>query len=132
MQHATSQEMAGFFLILALVVVLGFIASSRRPEVKAEAPSKLQVWKQHGLPNYIADPEAGARHTKELARKSGGDWNKLSEEEQRWLNSMTAGHGPRMLAHTASKLGPNANSELARTVDPILQRKGVDKPQKSH
>ena len=123
MKTATSQEMAGFLLVFILVVGLGLASAPRRAPEDGTVPKQLQVWSEHGLPNYIADPEAGARHTKVLARKSGGDWEKLAEEEQRWLDALTAGHGQRMLEYTARSL--KQESGRNRSAAKRIKRKEV-------
>lgn len=58
----------------------------------------------HGLPNYLEDPQAGRKQVELLAKKSGGDFGKLNQNEQTWLNSVTAGNGARMLAMKAREL----------------------------
>ena len=89
--------------IIALIAGIGFFNASRiSPNAAANKPaSDESQW--HGLPDYLNDPKAGSQQVELLARKSGGDFDKLTKDEQSWLNALTAGHGARMLEMKAQE-----------------------------
>lgn len=99
-------------LVLTLVFVLGALfdpmaRSGGPPGVREGAP--VGVRGPDGVPDYLSNPEEGARHVDQLARRSGGDFDRLTPHEQRWLNSLTAGRGRAMLRLRARRLGLPGN-----------------------
>jgi hypothetical protein len=63
------------------------------------------------FPDYIRDPVAGKRKANELILKSKGDFNRLDDDEQSWLNSVTAGHGMVMVRKTYAEVAAQAKRE---------------------
>ncbi len=48
---------------------------------------------------FAPEKQTADEFVRGLAKKSGGDFNKLTPEEQQKLNGMTMGHGAQSLAH---------------------------------
>jgi hypothetical protein len=64
--------------------------------VAAPAPAAApQAPGEQPLPDqdYMRNPRGAAERVERLARETGGDWNKLSPQDQRMMDSMTAGRG---------------------------------------
>ncbi|MCW3054887.1 MAG: hypothetical protein JWN14_4057 [Chthonomonadales bacterium] len=88
--------------VLAVVILLGWISAPRAaPPAAAPAPANL---KADGPPRELDDPAKASRHADELARQSGGDLNRLSEQDQRWLDASTAGHAKEFLVERLKAL----------------------------
>jgi hypothetical protein len=58
-----------------------------------------------GLPHYMQDPGAASDLVNELARRTRGDYELLSDLEQKWINGMTAGYGHELLRMRAQMQG---------------------------
>jgi hypothetical protein len=94
-----------------LVVVLGSYAAysglralaqsgmPAPPRLAVAAPSAGQTAGQ----NYMADPATASKRVSLLVKQSHGDWNRLSDTDQKMLNGMTAGHGREMLQGLAKQ-----------------------------
>jgi hypothetical protein len=52
-------------------------------------------------PNPFADPRAGEAHIRKLAAQYGADWDRLSNDDRIFLNSIAMGHGRELLAKYA-------------------------------
>lgn len=101
--------------ILALAIT-NYLATTRSESVQVK-PSNSETAtvsakaspQEQPLPdqNYLDNPRAAMKRVERLARESGGDWNKLSANDQRMLNSMTLGRGRQMLETTAAKYQKN-------------------------
>ena len=105
-----------FLLALIMVIALAmFINSAMRPQEPSKSALQSHAEEQwHGLPNYIEKPEAARAHATVLARRTGGDFRRLSAEERRWLDAMTAGHGAQMLRGEARALKAKEAAEKKR------------------
>ncbi len=57
-------------------------------------------------PSYVTEPDAAARYVSNLAKQSGGDYNRLNREDQAYLDHVTQRHGPQMLRMIADKTRP--------------------------
>lgn len=73
-----------------------------------------------GLPNYMVDSLSASRRVDELARRTRGDFNRLTELEQRWINGMAAGYGHELLRMRARHSGikPQGVAPRARKPQP--------------
>lgn len=64
----------------------------------------------NGIPDPNRDPVAAGAYVKTLAQRNGGDFDRLTEDERIFLNSLAHGHGRDLLAKTARELKPSAAS----------------------
>ncbi|MDX1931247.1 MAG: hypothetical protein SFU56_01445 [Capsulimonadales bacterium] len=55
-------------------------------------------------PDPFADPAAGMAHIRKLAEQYGDDFERLSNDDRLFLNSIAYGHGRELLAKTAREL----------------------------
>ena len=78
-------------VIGSLAAVKGLTALARASEPEQPVPAATPV-KTSG-----AGPEATMKRARFLAKQSHGDWTQLSGDDQRLLDSITAGHGREML-----------------------------------
>jgi hypothetical protein len=60
-----------------------------------------------GLPDSLSNPQDASRKLQELAKRSQGDWQKLTPDEQKFLNGLSAGHGQQMLKTSFSSQSKN-------------------------
>ncbi len=95
---ASSHELKLF--AAAFVAVLGCAAlvnSSTRsavaPPQKPSPTAPTEFEKQIGKPDPGFHPDKATEYIDKLALVSGGDWNKLSATDQRYVDSVTSGHG---------------------------------------
>ena len=70
------------------------------PAAAPQAPGEQPLPDQ----DYMRNPRGAAERVERLARETGGDWNKLSPQDQRMMDSMTAGRGREMLRTKAAAL----------------------------
>jgi hypothetical protein len=85
-------------LVVAGVILMGALMGSPTAQ-PARAPQAVPAGSQaDGPPRELDDPAKASAHADELARRSGGDLNRLSEQDQRWLDASTAGHAREFLA----------------------------------
>jgi hypothetical protein len=54
---------------------------------------------------YANNPQLASQRLAEIARQSKGDWNKVSWDDQVFINRMSQGHGPQMLQQIAQRTG---------------------------
>jgi hypothetical protein len=91
----------------ALLCLLLFIGSSV-PHSPGEAPPRKppasNLNSPDSRPEYVDQPEKAAERADMLARQSNGDWNKLSQKDQRWLDAATAGYAREFLSKRAHYL----------------------------
>jgi hypothetical protein len=81
----------------------------------------VQKMKEMGLPNYMANPAAGAAHVDVLAKRTQGRWDRLKTDEQNWMNALSAGHGEYLLYSAADRMGvlaKNLRKPAPRTARP--------------
>jgi hypothetical protein len=101
---ATSGVLGGAAVLTALLLVAGLgerlRARDATPTAAASASSRLPG----DLPNYMDDPGAASRRVDALARRTRGDFDQLSDLEQKWINAMTAGYGPQLLWRRTKQL----------------------------
>jgi hypothetical protein len=64
-------------------------------------------------PNPFADPAAGMAHVRKLAAKYGDRFERLSADDQIFLNSIAMGHGRELLAKTVNELKVNPSGAVA-------------------
>ena len=87
-------------LTLALLLIS---AALTKPPAKHAAPPELGLAAIGGHVNYVADPDKAQTEVTRLAKASGGNFLRLSDDDQRWLDGMTAGHGAQLIAKMASR-----------------------------
>lgn len=58
--------------------------------------------------NYLENPKGAAERMRRLARETGGDWNKLSPNDQRLFQSVSSGRGREMLRGQAEQFKKGA------------------------
>jgi hypothetical protein len=85
-----------------IVVVVGLLGASVTPPAPVSPPTSATtaVTEQ---PDYLANPRMSTARVQALARQTGGDWNRLSSDDQQLLNGLTGGHGAAMLRMTAEQ-----------------------------
>ena len=105
-------------LILFLLTGIGYLSSQQTAKAEAEVkqaalnkPNDLST--PEGVKNALAaagmppdmdfstKPKETMQRMRACARKSGGDFNKLSVMEQQMFNTVTAGHGAKWLKFLA-------------------------------
>ena len=87
---------AAVVAVLGVVLLLGWLSAPRSaPPPASPAHGAPQT---PGPPRELDDPKNASVHADALARQSGGDLTKLSEQDQRWLDASTAGHAREFLA----------------------------------
>ncbi len=111
-------------LVLAGVVVLGLAcllllnramnaptgeAQARTPATEAATGADPRS-RPPGVIGYTKDPDGASNLVTKLARQSGGDFNKLTDGEQRMLNAMAGGHGADLLRVRAQQQASPAPS----------------------
>ncbi len=84
-----------FICIVGLLLFLGSRFTPQAVGNPASVAPKSASW--HGMPNYIDDPEAGSAMMRKLAARTGGDYFKLTPDEQRFVDSVSGGNGPAAL-----------------------------------
>lgn len=124
-----------FVLPLIILVGLGtlaaanyFISAAAPPSTDEEqaappaaaAPAKasaLPAMRETPLPDqdYQKNPRGAAQRMRRLARETGGDWNKLSPDDQRLFQSVSSGRGPEMLRSQAEPFKKEAAHGKAAT-----------------
>jgi hypothetical protein len=98
-QSGTSGDlrMAG----VAIVAVLAFASvlnnATAPPKRRVISPQEQEQRRHMARPDYVTFPEEGRAYADKLARLCKGDIDQLSSEDQRWINSVTAGRGRDML-----------------------------------
>lgn len=100
--------MVGVPLVLALVIAVSFLTARPTPP-KPGAPVL------GGHIDYTSQPEKAQAEVTRLAISSHGDYFRLSADDQRWLDSMSAGHGAQLIAKEASDLKQRTGKRSAKT-----------------
>jgi hypothetical protein len=101
---ATSGVVSGAAVLAALLLVaaIGERLSAREDVPTAAAAASARP--PGDLPNYMDDPRGASRKVDALARRTRGDFDRLSDFEQKWINAMTAGYGPQLLWRRTKQL----------------------------
>ena len=89
---ASSHELKLFAVVFVAVIgcaALVNLATQRGGTPGTGQPAALQTAKQ----NANARPRGTPEYIDQMALQAHGDWSKLSDEDQRLVNSVTAGHG---------------------------------------
>src|SRR5947207_2824067 len=95
-QNAQSHEVKAMLCVGVLLVVISiFYSSLNKPPARPAA-----AFGREQFPNYLENPEAGAAKANELVKKARGNYDRLTPNEQRWLDSLSAGHGAMMVVET--------------------------------
>lgn len=78
------------------------VAAATAPSIAPEAPKAGQ----QRLPDqmFADNPQATSARVRRLVRETGGDWNKLSPNDQRMMDAMSMGHGREMLKGLAETM----------------------------
>jgi hypothetical protein len=80
----------------------------------AEPPaSQIPAQPPAGILDYRKEPQEAKRLVEKLARQTGGNFGKLTPDQQKLLDSMTAGHGAEMLRDTARDLAKKHSGKPA-------------------
>jgi hypothetical protein len=85
-----------FGAALAVCLIVWFLMPAAPVEPQREMP-----------PNPFADPAAGVTHIRKLAATYGNHFERLSVDDQTFLNSIAMGHGRELLAKTVDELKVN-------------------------
>ncbi len=80
----------GLLLLMALVTWATNAQKQPPPPAQASEAQRAQI-------EYIQHPEEASARVDEMAKQTGGDFSRLTPEDQQWLDGMTAGHGAQML-----------------------------------
>jgi hypothetical protein len=96
---------AGAIVVMVLVAIIS--AGPRDAANPRPTPSAPTFEQQTGRPDPGFHPDSASDYVDKLARDSGGDWNKLSPEDQRYVNGLTAGHGAIYIRDRAKYLKKN-------------------------
>ena len=123
-------------VIVVFLFLLGIYAINNASQPsRAQNPKPVRTLQSrwHGLPDYIQDPEAGARMVEQLCRKANGDISKLSEDEIKWLNAVSAGNGTNMvrmraLQYVQEHKQAQQHSKEKPTATPRPSEKGREQP----
>ncbi len=95
--RALGVGVGGLALLGSLAAVKGL--SSLAQAGMAEPPASVAAPAPER--NYVADPAAVRKRLPLIIKQSHGDWNRVSPDDQKMLNSMTEGHGRGMLESLA-------------------------------
>lgn len=91
--------------VIALITLVAFLNVGMQDALKPQpTPAGPTFEQQTGRPDPGSRPDVAARYVDELALRSGGDWNRLEEADQKYVNSLTAGHGAIFLRDRARYL----------------------------
>src|SRR5215472_5200094 len=108
-QVADNRELKVILVALVAVLVLASIVNSavRPPTPPADTLKRAaQAYKPER--DYMRHHDLAVQRIDQLALETNGDFSKLSAEDQRWLDGMTAGHGAPMLQGRAHALRKQA------------------------
>jgi hypothetical protein len=101
--RAIKTLLIGAACIVALAAAVGSARSVSQISSDDNENAPLQAeW--HGFPEYTRYPAAAGRKMRELARKSGGDMNRLSADERTWMSSVASSYAPMALQMSAREL----------------------------
>jgi hypothetical protein len=93
---------------IAVIALVAMISAGARDAIQPRpTPPASTFEQQFGRPDPGFHPDSASDYVDKLARDSGGDWNKLSAEDQRYVNGLTAGHGAIYLRDRAKWLKKN-------------------------
>lgn len=108
---ASSNELR-FFLLGFVALLVFMVVVSRAFPSATPSPQQMQQQDYHGeQPNYMTKPQEAQKRMEMLAQQTQGDYNKLSYEDMKWLDSMTSGHGLQALESHAKALKAKEQKE---------------------
>ena len=90
--------------LLCLLLFIGYSVPHSPVEAPPRKPPASNPTAPDSRPDYVDQPEKAAARANMLARQSNGDWNKISQKDQRWLDAATAGHAREFLSKRAHYL----------------------------
>ncbi len=96
-------------LIAAFLILLYALGSNVTPAPAPPAPPM-----KSSIPDPAQDPAAARAHVETLAKQYGNNFDRLSEEDQRFLDGLTAGHGKALLSTTVQRLRQSASQVPGR------------------
>jgi hypothetical protein len=96
-------------LVAIIIVILGNAGPGHRPK-----PQPVH-YGYHGLPDPGVDPDAAEPALRAMVKKSGGDYSKLSHDEQVWIEGMTAHHGAETLKILTKQYAAEAKAQAHKT-----------------
>ena len=94
---ADNNELRLVVVILIFIGAAAFVLMPNRPAPVGPKP-----------PEYRVNGDLGSKHVDELVRQYGGDFNKIPEDDRRWLDSLTAGHGAALIRSRAEEAAKKA------------------------
>ena len=103
--YTTKKEIV--FIILIFVVLFFCFQNIVSKSVIKTNPVKVDSQPPAGFEkhqDFMSHPEDSDQKVNELAKKTGGDFTKLSGSDQEWLDAMTGGHGAAFLKGRADKV----------------------------
>lgn len=109
---ASNNELRMALVAIAFILGLAFLFRPERPAPVGPRP-----------PEYRTDPDQGAKRVDQLAAEVSGDFEKLQPDDQRWLDSMTAGHGADLIRSRAKVLGIRVSKHAVSRRPPASVRK---------
>jgi hypothetical protein len=107
---------------LVVVLILGVVVSAavQRPVLP---PSVSPPPKYRPDMDYVNHGELAVQRIDRLAQETGGDFSKLSEADQQWLDGMTAGHGADMFRKRAEALKQAKTAKMRARPKPSQSRR---------
>lgn len=93
-RRTLATDLLPFVVILVIVVIVaGIVNGTAGPPAATGRGASAQSGRPgNGLP-AIDDPTAMAEYGDRLAKRSGGDFSRLSDDERAWMDSVSTGHG---------------------------------------
>ena len=85
--------------VVAIVGINAMASKSNPTPVDISSPQELDA-KPRVQPDYRKNPSEASKYVRELARRSQGKYETLGEDDRKFLNGMTEGHGKEILANT--------------------------------
>ena len=95
---AESNELRTFVIAIVgiLIVVMGLVTITTRPYLQPLPPPPAHG--PHGEVNYFDHPQEASERVNQLAKESKGEFFRLTPSDQKWIDGMTSGHGPQLIA----------------------------------
>lgn len=75
-----------------------------RPRPTTDSSAKTDFEAKTGRPDPGFRPDSASDYVDKMARETNGDWSKLSSDDKRYVNGLTAGHGEIYLRDRAKYL----------------------------
>jgi hypothetical protein len=115
-QSADTSELRVFIVVGLGILIVLICLVSRFTGTNARPAFTASVSPQYKGPqvDYMRHPDEASARVDTLAQQTDGDFDQLTLADQRWLDSMTSGHGRNLLARRAGELKERARAEKRR------------------